>query len=145
MSRHSLSYYRPLGLFPFGEPDQQKLNCMCPVRALDAYVHRTALWRRVDQLLVCYGPPKRGLPASKQTLSLWIVDAINISYESSQLPSPMGVRAHSTQSMVDSKAFSAGVPIQDICNTAGWSTPLTFVRFYCIDMRATPGSSVLSP
>ncbi len=29
---------------PFREPDQEKLNCMCPVRALDAYVHRTALW-----------------------------------------------------------------------------------------------------
>ncbi len=42
---------------PFGEPDQQKLNCM---RALDAYVHRTALWR-VDQLLVCCGLSKRGL------------------------------------------------------------------------------------
>ncbi len=52
---------------PFREPDQQKINCMCPVRALDAYVHRAALWRRADQLLVCYGPPKRGLPASTFT------------------------------------------------------------------------------
>ncbi len=43
-----------------------------------------------------------------------------------------------------SKAFLAGVPIQDICNAAGWSTPLSFVRFYGLDMRATPGSSVLS-
>ncbi len=54
---------------PFKEPDQEKLNCMCPVQALDAYVHRTALWRKTDQLLVCYGPPKKGLPAAKQTLS----------------------------------------------------------------------------
>ncbi len=60
---------------PFRDPDQQKLNCMCPVRALDAYVHRAAMWRRADQLLVCFGPPKRGRPASKQTLSRWIVDA----------------------------------------------------------------------
>ncbi len=130
---------------PFREPDQQKLNCMCPVRALDAYVHRAAMWRRADQLLACYGPPKRGLPATKQTLSRWIVDAINISYESSDLPSPMGVKAHSTRSVTAAKAFLAGVPIQDICNAAGWSTPLTFVRFYGLDMQATPGSSVLSP
>ncbi|KAL0176407.1 hypothetical protein M9458_028737, partial [Cirrhinus mrigala] len=27
---------------PFRDPDQQKLNCMCPVRALDTYVHRAA-------------------------------------------------------------------------------------------------------
>ncbi len=91
------------------------------------------------------GPPKRGLPASKQTLSRWIVDAITIAYESSGLPSPLGVKAHSTRSMVASKAFMAGVPMQDICNAAGWSTPLTFVRFYGLDIQATPGSSVLLP
>ncbi len=77
---------------PFREPDQEKLNCMCPVRALDAYVHRTALWRKTDQLLVCYGPPKKGLPAAKQTLSRCIVDAVILAYESSDLPSPLGSR-----------------------------------------------------
>ncbi|KAI2664009.1 Transposon Ty3-G Gag-Pol polyprotein [Labeo rohita] len=43
---------------PFRDADQQKLNCMCPVRALDAYVHRAARWRKSDQLFVCYGPQK---------------------------------------------------------------------------------------
>ncbi len=54
---------------PFRESNQGKLNCMCPVRALDAYVHRTALWRKTDQLLVCYGPPKKGLPAASRPLA----------------------------------------------------------------------------
>ncbi len=130
---------------PFREPNQEKLNCMCPVRALDAYIHRTALWRKSDQLLVCYGPPKKGFPAAKQTLSRWIVDAIIVAYESSDLPSPLGVKAHSTKGMAASKAFLAGVPIQDICDAAGWSTPLTFVRFYDLDLQATPGSVVLLP
>ncbi|KAL0176584.1 hypothetical protein M9458_028914, partial [Cirrhinus mrigala] len=65
---------------PFRDPDQQNLNCMCPVRALDTCVHRAALWRKTDQLFVCYGPPKRGLPASKHVLSRWIVDAITQAY-----------------------------------------------------------------
>ncbi len=65
---------------PFREPDQKRLNCMCPVRALDAYVHTAALWRRADQLLVCYGLPKRGVPASKQTLSWWIIDDVTVAY-----------------------------------------------------------------
>ncbi|KAI2645695.1 ORF V: Enzymatic polyprotein [Labeo rohita] len=111
---------------PFREPDQQKQNCMCPVRALDAYVHRAALWRKTDQLFVCYGPPKKGYPATKQTLSRWIIDAISTAYEFSDLPSPLGVKAHSTCAMAASKALLAGVPIQDIFNAAGWSTPLTF-------------------
>ncbi len=78
---------------------------MCPVRALDAYVHRTALWRRADQLLVCYGPPKRGHPVSKQTLSRWIVDDITVAYESSDLPPPLGVNAHSTRSVAPPRPF----------------------------------------
>ncbi len=65
----------------------------------DTYVHRAALWRKSDQLFVCYGPYKKGLPANKQTLSRWIVDAITTSYESSDLPSPLGVKAHSTRVM----------------------------------------------
>ncbi len=84
-------------------------------------------------------------PASKQTLSRWIVDAITVAYESSYLPPPLGIKAHSTRSVVASKAFMAGVPMQDIFNAAGWSTPLTFVRFYELDPLATPGSSVLLP
>ncbi len=129
---------------PFREPDWQKLICMCLVQTLDTYVHRAAPWRKADQLLICYGPLKRGLPASKQTLSRWFLDAINMSYESSDLPLPMVVKAHSTRSVVASKAFFAGVPLQDICDAAGWSTPLTFVRFYGLDIRATPGSAVHS-
>ncbi len=97
------------------------------------------------ELPVCYGLLKNGIPASKLTLSRWIVDAITVAYEPSDLPLPLGIKANSTRSMVASKAFLAGVPIKDICDAAGWSTPLTFVRFYDIDLRATPGSSVLLP
>ncbi|KAL0177445.1 hypothetical protein M9458_026339, partial [Cirrhinus mrigala] len=37
---------------PFREPDQQKLNCMRPVRALDTYICRAAMWRKSDQHFV---------------------------------------------------------------------------------------------
>ncbi|KAI2644245.1 Transposon Ty3-I Gag-Pol polyprotein [Labeo rohita] len=40
-----------------------------------AYVHRAALWLKSEQLFICYGPAKKGYPASKETLSRWIVDA----------------------------------------------------------------------
>ncbi|XDV25212.1 hypothetical protein PO909_029164 [Leuciscus waleckii] len=49
---------------PFQNQDQEKLNLLCPVRALDAYVHRAALWRKSDQLFVCFGSPSKGKPAS---------------------------------------------------------------------------------
>ncbi|KAI2668460.1 ORF V: Enzymatic polyprotein [Labeo rohita] len=66
-------------------------------------------------------------------------------YEFSDLPSPLGVKAHSTRGISASKAFMSGVPMQDICDAAEWSTPSTFVRFYDLDLRVAPGSSVLRP
>ncbi|KAL0152747.1 hypothetical protein M9458_052470 [Cirrhinus mrigala] len=63
--------------------------------------------------------------------------AITPVYESLGLPSPLGVKAHSTRGMAASKAFLEGVPMQNICNTAGWSTPLTFIRFYDLDLVST--------
>ncbi|CAM4725781.1 unnamed protein product [Leuciscus chuanchicus] len=60
------AFYPP----PFNTPDQENLNLLCPVRALDAYVHRAALWRKSDQLFVCFGAPKKGCPASKQIMRI---------------------------------------------------------------------------
>ncbi|KAI2643984.1 enzymatic polyprotein [Labeo rohita] len=64
-----------------------------------------------------------------------------VAYEFSDLPSPLGVKAHSTRGISASRAFMSGVPMQDICDAAGWSTPLIFVRFYDLDLRVAPGSS----
>ncbi len=61
---------------PFRDSDQVKLNCMCPVRALDTYVHKSYPVEKVGPMLVCVGPPRRGLPASKHTISRWIVETI---------------------------------------------------------------------
>ncbi|KAL0148085.1 hypothetical protein M9458_056625, partial [Cirrhinus mrigala] len=94
---------------PFREPEKQKLNCMCPVCNVE------------------------------KTLSHWIVDAICCAYESSGHPPPLGVKAHSTRSMAASKAFHAGVSMQDICTAVRWSTPLTFVRFYDLDLQGLGG------
>ncbi len=54
---------------------------------------------------MCNSPYKKGLPANKQRLSRWIVDAISTTCESSDLPSPLGVRAHSTKGMSASMPF----------------------------------------
>ncbi len=115
-----------------------------PVRALDAYIHRASLWRKNEQLFVCFGPPNKGTPASKQKMSKWVVEAISLAYESAGQPSPMAVRSHSTRSMVASKALISGVALQEVCDVAGWSSPHTFIRFYSLDPDSTPGSQVLS-
>ncbi|XP_048019539.1 uncharacterized protein LOC125250806 [Megalobrama amblycephala] len=114
--------------------DEQELELLCPVRALRTYVERSQPFRQSDQLFVCFGGRTKGSPVSKQRLSRWIVDAINLCYSSLGADCPIGVRAHSTRGMTSSWAWSNGVSIQDICEAAGWSSPSTFVRFYHLDV-----------
>ncbi len=114
------------------------------MRALDAYVHRAALWLKNEQLFVCFGPPIKGSPASKERMSKWVVKAISLAYESGGQPSPMAVRSQSTRSMAASKALISGVALQEVCDAAGWSSPHTFIKFYSLDLDTTPGSQVVS-
>lgn len=123
---------------PFRDLDQEKHNYVCPVRAMVTYVHRAAPWRKTDPLFVCFGPPKKGFPATKQMLSRWLVTTISLTYESSDLSSPLGIRAHSTWSIVASKALLSEASLQDICDGVGHSSPLTFVTFYNLDLGSTP-------
>lgn len=65
------------------------------------HLHRAAPWRRSDKLFICVGTSKRGHPATKQTLSRWVVETIVSAYEASELPVPKGLRAHSTKGIAD--------------------------------------------
>ncbi len=112
----------------FQNVDQKRHSLLCPVRALNAYVHRAALWRKkMNSCLYVLDLLTRGpLHLSKGWASGWS----RLAYESAGQPSPMAVRSHSTRSMVASKALISGVALQEVCDAAGWSSPHTFVRFY---------------
>ena len=129
---------------PFSSPEEQRLNSLCPVRALRTYMEKTRDFRRADQLFVSCALSHRGKPISQQRLSHWIVDAIRLAYESKGLQAPVGLRAHSTRGMATSWALFKGVSVQDICKAASWASPHTFVRFYRLDVTApTLAHSVL--
>ncbi|XDV42657.1 hypothetical protein PO909_011277 [Leuciscus waleckii] len=125
-------------------PDEERdASLLCPVRALRAYVSRSSVFRQTEQLFVSFSGRSKGLAASKQSLSRWIVDAIALAYASKGMQCLLGVRAHSTRGMASSWAWSSGIALQEVCDAAGWSSPLTFVRFYSLDLDAAPGSQVL--
>ncbi len=129
---------------PFASSEDESLHLLCPVRALKLYVDRSKVWRKSPQLLICFGAGCRGLAMSKQRISHWVRDAISLAYEAWNLPSPLSLRAHSTRGVASSQALFRGVPLEDICVAAGWSSPHTFVRFYNLDVDTAPGSQVLS-
>ncbi len=129
---------------PFASSEDERLHMLCPVRALKLYVDRSKIWRKSSQLLVCFGAGRRRLATSKQRISHWVRDAISLAYEARKLPSPLSLRAHFTRGVASSQAFFRGVPLEDICVAAGWSSPHTFVKFYNLDVDTAPGSQVLS-
>lgn len=119
---------------PFSSEEHQRLNALCPVRALRTYVDRTAAFRKSEQLFVSWAQPHRGKPLSKQRLSHWMVEAIVAAYNSSGLQAPAGLRAHSTRGMATSWALFQGTSVEEICAAASWATPHTFARFYRLDV-----------
>ncbi len=129
---------------PSSSSEGADLHLLCPVRALKIYVDRSSQWRKSLQLLLCFGAGRRGLAASNHTISHWVRDAISLAYEVRSLPSPHLPSAHSTRGVASSQALFRGVPLEDICMAAGWSSPHTFVRFYNLDVNTAPGSQVLS-
>ncbi len=124
-----------LSVLPPSEEDQE-FNLLCQVRALRIYIEHSAPFRQSEQLFVCFGGRTKGSPVTKQSIYRWLVDAIALAYSSLSLQSPVGVRAHFTQGVASSWAWSSGVSIADICAAAGWASPSTFARFYSLDIPA---------
>jgi len=77
-------------------------------------------------------------------LGKWVVEAISLAYEAAGQPSPLAVQVHYTRSMAASMALFLGVSLHGICDATGWSSPLTFARFYYLDLGSTPGSRVVA-
>ncbi|KAL0152682.1 hypothetical protein M9458_052405 [Cirrhinus mrigala] len=124
-----------LQALPLEEADPASV-LLCPVRVLRIYVDHTRHFRRTEQLFVCFGGQQKGNAVSKQRLAYWVVDAISLSYQNQGEPCPLGVRAHSTQSVASSYALAHGTSLADICRAAGWATPNTFARFYNLRVEA---------
>ncbi len=129
--------YRPIELSafhpPFSTQEQERLNVLCPVRALCTYVDKTAGFRKSEQLFVSWATPHLGKPLTKQRLSHWIVGAITMAYNSNGRAC---VRAHSTRGMAASWTLFQGVSVEEICAAASWAMPHTFFRFYKLDVTA---------
>ena len=116
----------------------------CPVRALKWYVDKTKGIRNDhDQLFLISRHPFS--PASRETTSRWIVEAIR-SAGPEALLSGETPKAHDTRGISTSWALFQGVPWEDIMRAAYWRSSSSFISFYVKDIpsgEASFGSSVL--
>lgn len=112
---------------------------ICPVRALKWYIEKTKSIRKSDALFLI--PRSPYTPASKDTISRWLVEIIAPFAAPDDSPKAHDVRAHAS-----SIAWFRGVPLQDIMRAASWKTPSTFVASYLTNVvspEALFASSVL--
>ena len=119
---------------PFSSAEEERLHCLCPVRALRIYCQKTSAERITNQLFVSYGNSRQRKAVTRPTLSRWIVDAIRMAYSSANVQVPDGLKAHSTRGVASSWAVSRGASLQEICTAASWSSPSTFATFYSLDV-----------
>ena len=103
----------------------------CPVRALKWYLDKTRVFRKDDQLFLISRHPFS--PASRETVSRWIVEAIQAA-GSEALLSENPPKAHDTRSVSTSWALFQGVPLEDILRAAFWRSPNSFTSFYLKDV-----------
>lgn len=113
---------QPLLSLPFFEENIS----ICPATALKDYIFVTKNKRAGGhgKLLLTYKPPHRA--ASSQTISRWVKQVLSESGVDVSVFS-----AHSTRHAATSAASRAGVSIDTIRKTAGWTAASnTFARFY---------------
>ncbi|KAJ7322152.1 hypothetical protein JRQ81_018439 [Phrynocephalus forsythii] len=103
-----------------------------------AYPDITFLPKR---LFICHHPVAAGRPVSSQRFARWIIQVITLAYEMANKPLPGPIKAHSTRAMSSSAAFLKGVPLENICQAATWTTPETFGNHYRLDTRMRSSSA----
>ncbi|XP_044745753.1 uncharacterized protein LOC123307216 isoform X1 [Coccinella septempunctata] len=113
--------YQPLLIFPFFNNNPK----LCVASTIVAYINQTQLCRKdVKNLILTLRKPIHA--ASSQTISRWIKKTLYDAGIDTSVYSAHSIRHAST-----SAAFRAGVNIEQIRNTAGWTpTSKTFFKFY---------------
>lgn len=111
-----------------------------PKRALTYYLRKTEDFRvdlakdGKDELKLFLSVNKPHKPVSSQTISKWIVNVVKRAYKK-QKRTIGKVKGHSTRSLGPSWALFKGARMKDIMESADWSRPDTFVKFYLKDVQ----------
>ena len=108
---------------------------LCVVSTLREYIlRRKTLSLSHSQLLVSYRKPHK--PVHKETVSRWLKDILLLSGIDTSV-----FTSHSFRAALTSKAKSADVPIDDILKQGQWSTQLTWMKFYNLQVQVVPQTS----
>lgn len=123
---------KPLEVVITGYQEDEKLDVYS---VLKRYLLVTKPLRGSEtQLFISYIPPHK--PVSRDSLSRWIREIL----AAAGVDVPQ-YAAHSTRAAAVSAASRKNLPIDDILNTAGWSSESIFARYYKKPIQVTGNNS----
>ena len=107
---------------------------LCPVRAVNVYLDRTAPHRpRCERLFVTAGRSKKEI--SKTTVSFWLRKTISRAYELSGTALPVPApRARETRGIAPSILFRKNFAVDQVLKAGTWRRHATFTRHYLRDI-----------
>lgn len=116
-----LGRYQPNLKFPYFRKKPE----LCVATTIDFYMEKTSQFRSENKnLILTYKKPFHA--ASSQTISRWIKNTLKLAGIDTSIFS-----AHSVRHCSTSAALRAGVSVEEIKNTAGWTpSSNTFFNFY---------------
>lgn len=109
---------------------------LCVVHTLLYYIEKTQSLRKTDQLLISFKTYKS---VCSSTIARWLKSVLCLSGIDISLFS-----AHSYRGASTSKAYSVGLSLKDILQTANWKSAKTFFVYYNKEKLQTFSSVVLS-
>jgi hypothetical protein len=109
---------------------------LCPVRALQIYLTRTASIREGRKRLFLSHQTGFKKDIAMATISSWLCSTVKECYkEAPQLVADdFKVTGHQVRAMSTSWAFAKRASLADIMNAASWRSHTTFTRFYLRDV-----------
>ena len=109
---------------------------LCPVRALRYYLDRTSDLRQNKELVFVSFKKGFDKDISPATISSWIKQTVILCYELSDQKAHTlhQVKAHDVRSIAASKAFQAGISLEQILSACHWKSHNTFTQFYLKDV-----------
>ena len=130
-------HQQPLILTQF--PESSKI---CIIACIDKYEKRTLLLRSHSigndkQFIISYAPLHN--PISSATTARHIKTFIKLARIDTTV-----FNTHSMRSSSTSKAYNAGLIINDIQKAAGWSSSSTFTKHYKLPIQKNFGSAIIN-
>jgi hypothetical protein len=124
-------------IFDLVDADEDEM-LSCPVRALRMYRQRTQSIRHSRRRLFLSVKENFESDISKNAIARWLVELVKRSYKHAGVKIPDSIGAHDTRRLGSSEAYTRGMSITSLLESARWSSNSVFTDHYLRGVAINP-------